>query len=475
MTVKSRITLFVAAAGFTASLLFSVVVFFEMIEQPFRLLDNVLKEEAYRIAETIEAQQGRTEAAPPDSAAHELYPYWIEIREQSTDAMLYQSHLAELIRLSPVAPGSSAIVSVAPPPEQEKSQQNSRREMTFRVKTFRVPVETKIFVVQIARPMGKLEEEIKDLIFGIVSALIFSTLALIAISHVAAGKILQPIGAMKDLAQYISENNLGQRIPVSEAQDEFSELARTINRMLDRLQNSFVRQRNVLFDTSHELKTPLATMRLAIDGISASGMENIPSLTSENILRLRNQVLRMERLVKDLLNLSSLEALSSIDAEPVHITELLSSLAADYQFVADAHDIKMDVRLPEQLIVQGDAAKLHRAFSNIIDNALKYNVDGGRVEIIGRRLADDISITVANTGPGIAKEEIGKVFEQFYRVEKSRSLEHGGSGLGLAIVKRIIELHDGSVELQSEPGALTSVTVYLPRHPEIGQCAPIDR
>jgi signal transduction histidine kinase len=137
-------------------------------------------------------------------------------------------------------------------------------------------------------------------------------------------------------------------------------------------------------------------------------------------------------------------------------------LAAEYRFLADARQITMETHLSESLIIQGDAEKLHRAFSNILDNAVKYNTDGGRIELTAAPFGAGAAVTVFNTGPGIAEAEIPKVFDQFYRVEKSRSIQHGGSGLGLAIVKRIVELHGGTVRLESRQGAWTRVTVLLP-------------
>ena len=128
--------------------------------------------------------------------------------------------------------------------------------------------------------------------------------------------------------------------------------------------------------------------------------------------------------------------------------------------------MQIDARFPDQLIVKGDAEKLNRIFSNIIDNAIKYDVDNGRVEVVGIETGVDLTITVTNTGPGVAEDKIDKVFEQFYRVEKSRSLQHGGSGLGLAIVKKIVELHGGKVKLESKQGSWTRVTVSLPRQLE---------
>jgi len=288
---------------------------------------------------------------------------------------------------------------------------------------------------------------------------------LILISHFVTGKILKPIGQMKDLARDISEKNLEQRLPVNEQGDEFNELALTINQMLDRLQYSFMRQRNLLFDTSHELKTPLATIRLAIGEISSSDMDSLSPSIRDNLLRLNNQVLRMERLVKALLDMSSLETLSGLDLKPVHLTELLSALIEDYQLLSDARSIMMEVNLPENLWVKGDEEKLRRAFSNLLDNAIKYNEDGGQIVIRAKREVTETAVIVViieNTGPGVPEEDLPKVFDQFYRVEKSRSLDYGGSGLGLSIVKRIIELHKGKVDIESKPGVRTRVIVRLP-------------
>jgi len=463
MTVKTKITLFIVGAGFVSSLLFSVVVFYELLEQPFELLDTVLKEEAYRTTSMILQRQSTSESASLETVDHAMYAYWIEIYEQGTNKMLYQSDLAKRVKLPPVNPGFRTIASTIIPREQINLDQDRNQEVTFRVRTFSIELDGRSFVVQIARAMEKLEEEIWELVFGIAAGLIFSTLALIAISRFMAGKILQPIGRMKDLAQYISEKKLDKRIPAGEGRDEFSELGRTINRMLDRLQYSFERQRNFLFDTSHELKTPISTMRLAVDEICSSEGGNLPLFVRDNLLRLNNQVLRMERLVKDLLNLSSLETLTDIDPKPVQISALLSSLVEEYQFLADARNIKMDIRIPKGLVIQGDGEKLHRAFSNILDNAVKYNVDGGRIEMKGDQLAAELTVTVANTGPGVDESEIPRVFDQFYRVEKSRSIPNGGSGLGLTIVKRIVELHGGKVKFESRQGDWTLVTVSLPR------------
>lgn len=455
MTVKTRITLWIAGAGIIASLLFSLVVFYELIEQHFNLLDSVLSEEANRsVTAIVEGQKDRNPAK-----------YWLEIRNQEGEQVLFRSDMAKSVPFPSVKPGTDKISRVLVPPDFSKPDQKSGKEVVFRIKTFLIKRDNRSFIVQAARPIEKLSEEVWELVFWVLLGFVFSTAILIALSRFFVGKILQPVDRMRALAQEISERNLDQRIPFGEEDDEFGVLAKTINRMLDRLQYSFTRQREFLFDTSHELKTPLTTMRLAVGELcSAEAEENIPPFVKENLLRLQNQVLRMEKLVKDLLNLSALETLSGIDRKPVDVTEMLSSLAEDYRFLAEAHNITFETSLPSRLAISGDAETLRRAFSNVLDNALKYNVEGGQIKLTSNQSPTELEVTVVNTGPGVAESEIPKLFDQFYRVEKSRTIERGGSGLGLAIVKRVIDLHGGKIDLVSQQGSWTRVTIHLPRH-----------
>ena len=471
MSVKYRITLLVTAAGFIASLLFSAIIFYEMIEQPFYLLDMELEEEANRAVKIIETNQMKSDLSLLNLPVFENFPSWVKIYEKGadgTDRVIYQSELSKEINLPQITPGFAANVKATVPDGKIYTGKNSIKKVPFRIRTFEPVAGGRNLKVQVALPMVKLEEEIHELVLGLITGLIFSTLILIVISYFIAGRILRPIGAMKDLAHNVSEKNLNQRIPVDREHDEFSELARTINRMLDRLQFSFIRQRDFLFDTSHELKTPLTTIRLAIDDIcSSETMANLQSPAPENLLRINEQVMRMERLVKDLLNLSALEILTTINPKPVNLSKILTSLIEDYKLLAAARNINMEIKTPEDLVIQGDEEKIKRAFSNIIDNAIKYNNDGGRVEITAGESDSELNVTVGNTGEGVPEDAISRVFDQFYRVEKSRSTGHGGSGLGLAIVKRIIDLHDGEVGFKSRQGDWTCVTVTLPQYHHI--------
>ena len=460
MSIKYRIAILVTAAGFIASLLFTLVVYYELIEQPFEILDMELKEEADRAVEIVDDKNVDSYPKSIDPHILETFPTWLKIYEDSTEKVIWHSKVADQIDIPTVNPGPSATVDAVVRDDEINFGQDSDKKAAFRTRSFELVADGKKVRVQVALPMVKLKEETQELIFGLVAGLILSTLVLIVISYFVAGKILKPIGRMKDLAHSISEKNLDQRIPVKNGKDEFNELARTINVMLDRLQFSFVRQRDFLFDTSHELKTPLTTIRLALDEICSSEyMIDVNPSSKESLLRVNEQVARMEKLVKDLLNLSSLEILNKIDPEPVNLTEILLFLIEDYKVLATARNIRLEINASGTPVIQGDEEKIKRAFSNILDNAIKYNVDGGRIKITVSCTDTEVTVVITNTGPGISEDEISRVFDQFYRAEKSRSVDHGGSGLGLAIVKRIIELHGGKVGFESRQNDWTRMTV----------------
>lgn len=464
MTVRQKITLLITAAGFLSSLVFSCIVLWEMLEQPFRIIDSELEAMARHAVHFIsKGEQNRT---PDDPSFIGNERYWLVVLDQDSGKSIYRSSLARLIKIPEPAPGVSVTSSLIIPRGKIDLGQDERNEVTFRIRNFKIAYGGKTFLATVGRPMEKLEEELWDIFIGVVSGLAFSVLLLLAISYFLAGFILKPIRIMNEQARNISEKHLDRRVPVSGSSDEFNALAQTLNQVFDRLQHAFLRQKRLLADASHELKTPLTMMRLALDAQRSTQGEIQPDRRVQSHGQLTEQVLRMERLVKSLLDLSALEIEGATTEESINLVNILGSLITDYRLLAEARNIRLDVRLPQQLVVQGNEDQLNRAFSNILDNAIKYNVDDGRVRVICDQSGMEIIVKVENTGAGVDEAEVPKVFEQFYRVEKSRSMRHGGSGLGLAIVKRIVELHGGKVKFESQEKGWTRVTVSLPRNRE---------
>ena len=464
MTVRLRITLLVAGAGFLAALLFSVVVFLELAEQPFDILDAELEEVADTWVRANATGPAGSTSPSADPDGFDIGHYWLRTYDRESKETVSRTPLAGIMELPSVNPGSSKTATVVVPGDRFGTVQDAHHEVTFRIRTFARTVDGRNLSIQVARSIEKLEEEMRELLLGLGAGLTFSVIALLAVSYFVSGRILKPVGELNDLARNIGERNLAQRIPVGVERDEFSELSRTVNHMLDRLQFSFTRQKQYLGDASHELNSPLTMLKLFFE--EATQWENLPEAFKKQLATQEHTVLRMDRLVKALLELSVLEIKSSLNLERFDLPDLVRSVLEDFAPLVQKTHIQLENDLPRHFGMQGDRDKIRRAFINILDNAVKYNVEDGWIRLTIEEKNDGIHLCLSNSGPGIPKEDLEGVFEQFYRVEKSRSVKYGGAGLGLAIVREIIRLHKGTVSIDSAPGEWTRVDIVLPLCPQ---------
>jgi two-component system, OmpR family, sensor kinase len=456
MTIRHRIALLVAGAGFAAGLLFSVAVFLELVEQPFQILDKELKEAAHRLAREKITAQKKSISTPHTPADAENDPYWLKISDSTSKETVYESDLGRHVTFPSLAPGGRTIVFAVIPTEKSRPD----KKTAFRVRTIETEVEGRKLTVQIGRSMEKLILEIEDLLMGLIAGFIFSTMTLIVLSLFIAGKILKPVRELNEKAGDISEKNLEHRIPEGAGRDEFTELTRTINRMLDRLQFSFSRQKRYLADASHELKSPIAMLRLFFE--EAAQRSDLPEAFRRQMNNQRLNMLRIDRLVKTLMELSVLELKTSLTLESFDLIGLIQSVLEDFTPLMERAKIRVETDFPADMGMQGDRDQIRRVLINLLDNAVKYNVEGGDIRLALSEKNRVIHLSLCNTGPGIPGEELPKVFDQFYRVEKSRSKEYGGVGLGLSIVQEIIRLHRGTVSIDSEPGVWTQVNISFP-------------
>jgi signal transduction histidine kinase len=458
MTVRQKISLLITAAGFMASLVFSLFILGEMRERPFRIMDSDLEATAARACQIILGKK-----VPETPLFIGDKHYWLKVIDPTTATPIYASELAKKMEIPEPPPGSGATYTLKVPREEIELARGLKNKVTFRVRTFSISYGRKKYIVTIGQPMEKLEEEFREVWIGVGGGLAFSIVFLLVTSYYVAGLILKPIRIMNEQTRDISEHHLDRRIPVSGGRDEFNALATTLNQVFNRLQKAFMQQKQLIADASHELKTPLTLIRLSLDEWRTGEGDQLAAHQHDNLKRMSEQVLRMEWLVKNMLDLSALELKKTAAKEPVELDKMLAALVEDYRLLAEMSNIGIMIQLPHPLLTEGDIETLIRAFSNIIDNAIKYNINGGKIEVVGELSAREIMVTVSNTGSGVASSDIPKVFDRFYRVEKSRSLRYGGSGLGLAITKRIVDLHGGTVVFKSKVGDWTRVTVTLPR------------
>ena len=279
--------------------------------------------------------------------------------------------------------------------------------------------------------------------------------------YVISGMMLKPIDRVSSLAARISHANLKERINHEGPQDEVKRLADTFDDMLGRLDSAFQSQKRFLQDASHELKTPIATAQTNIEVLEMDKDADLSDYkrTTEVVKRSLD---RLNSLSQGLLVLSQGSQPQNGRAD-IDLTSLINEVVTEAQPAAASDGLSLEaVGVAQGLKVKGDAIGIKQVLTNLVDNAIKYNLPEGRVQVSARAEGSSAIIEVKDTGVGIAATEQQHVFDRFYRVDKSRSRSQGGSGLGLAIVKKIIEEHGGTVSVTSSPGEGSTFRVALP-------------
>jgi signal transduction histidine kinase len=460
--IRHKIALWVTGAGLVTSLLFSLVAFLEMREQPYKVLDSELETTVGPLVSLIAQYQKSQDTVQAKILSIFGNRYWIKVYDQNRH-LVYHSDLAALADIPPYDRGDDKYtVRIHIPRERIYLHQDRKDEVSFRVRVIDASSAGVPYLIQIAKPMGELHEELTDLVLGLGVGLAASTALLVVLSYLVARRIAKPISVINRLSKEINGKTLEKRIPLGKSRDELYELSSSLNRMFDRLQYSFKQQKQFLASASHELKSPTAMLRLFFD--QAVQRKDLPESFQEQLINQGTIVLRMERLIKALLGLAVLELRDSLELEEFSLTDLLRSVLEDFSAVIAARDIRLEVNLPENLPLLGDKDMIRHMAINILDNAVKYNFEKGEIKLEASEEKGSVHLSLFNTGPGIPKDELEKVFEQFFRVEKSRSLQYGGSGLGLSLVRQIARLHGGTAVMESEPGAWSRICITLPKH-----------
>jgi signal transduction histidine kinase len=231
-------------------------------------------------------------------------------------------------------------------------------------------------------------------------------------------------------------------------EDELGQLAATLNQTFERLQQAFQRERQFTADASHELRTPLAILQ-SETSLSLSKNRN-PEEYRKSLELVSDEISRMTSMVNKLLVLARADnGAENLNLKAVSLNELLSDLASDMEALCEDKALHFELDLQDQLRVRGDEIKLRELFVNLLSNAIRYTPGGGRITVSLLRDSGNAKIAVADTGIGIPYEHLPHIFERFYRVNKSHSLEENGSGLGLAIAKHIAEQHGGIITVNS--------------------------
>lgn len=293
---------------------------------------------------------------------------------------------------------------------------------------------------------------------GILAFLLASFLAVFI-----ARSVSRPLQKLADAATAVSQGDYNQRV-TPQGPDEVQQVASSFNRMADQVQQTQQSQRDFVANVSHDLKTPIT----AISGWSQSlldGTADSPDAQQRAAGIIFNEAERMARMVAQLLDLARLESGQfELAREIVDLQELLTDLHRNMALQAEEKDIRLITDLPAVPTITGDWDRLMQVFSNLLDNALAHTPAGGAVHLSLRRVGPNMLETaVQDTGSGISPEDLSRIFERFYQVDKARTRHtQRGTGLGLAIVKELVEAHNGRIQATSKPGKGSVFIVRLP-------------
>jgi signal transduction histidine kinase len=274
-------------------------------------------------------------------------------------------------------------------------------------------------------------------------------------------KALEPVTKITTAAAKIDERNLHSRLARSGNGDELDRLTEVFNSMIARLDTSFQQIREFTLHASHELKTPLTVMRSELETALLETKQS--DVQRERLLSELDEVLRLTKIVDGLTLLTRADAGQiSLDREEVRLDELVRDCFEDAKILAQARDVQVCLAQVDQVSLMGDRHRLRQLLLNLSDNAVKYNVANGVVNLQLRKVDGAAEFQIANSGPGIAPELQQRVFDRFFRGDSSHNSAIDGCGLGLSIAQWIVHAHGGTVVVRSLPEPMTTFTVRLP-------------
>ena len=292
------------------------------------------------------------------------------------------------------------------------------------------------------------------------SLIISAVLALLGgvATYFISGHALRPLREFSDKIEKVQAQNMGDSRIEENQVKELNQLSVSYNRMMERLSAAFEIQRQFTANAAHELRTPLALMQVQLDLYHSNSHPGNDTETVQMIKMVTEQNDRLNKMVKTLLDMSELQTVGRDDE--IILDALVDEVLEDLEPLAEGKNIRLIGKCKDVTMVGSDIL-IYRLVYNLVENAIKYNHSGGQVTVTADRKEKHVYLSVEDTGAGIPEELKERVFEPFFRVDKSRSRELGGVGLGLALVREIVRVHDGSITVKSNPSGGTIFEVVL--------------
>lgn len=283
----------------------------------------------------------------------------------------------------------------------------------------------------------------------------------IGVGYALSRRILTPIKTMNELAREIAFEKMSGRIPIGTANDELNELAKTLNKMLDRLQGGINKQHKFVSDASHELRTPAAVIKGYIDFIETYGTAD-EALLKENLKVIGSEAQNMQALLENLLFLSRTDQhRQKLNKKILDLDDIVGDVMSKMKTVVKTHEVELTKNTPAKIF--GDETTIRQMLRIFLDNAVKYTPEGGSIKVSSTVAGDKVSLSISDSGIGIAPENMDKIFDRFFRIDSEDLVsEANGSGLGLSIAKWIADSHEIKISVASELGKGTTFTLTIP-------------
>jgi two-component system sensor histidine kinase ArlS len=294
------------------------------------------------------------------------------------------------------------------------------------------------------------------------SSLLFSTLLSLlggVITFFISGHALKPLCDFSKKIEEVQAQNLSDSQIEENKFSELNQLSVSYNKMLERLSEAFKLQRQFTANAAHELRTPLAVMQLQIDLYNSSKHPDNDTSAQQTISMITEQTERLSKMVRTLLDMSELQTIAR--DEEIAISALVEEVLADLEPLAQEKGINL-IEKCDNVLLMGSDILIYRLVYNLVENAIKYNFSGGTVTVNATQQNSQLHLTVEDTGNGIPEELKERIFEPFFRLDKSRSRELGGVGLGLALVREIVRVHNGSILVKNNANSGTTFEVIFP-------------
>ncbi|MFO1444763.1 HAMP domain-containing histidine kinase [Bacillus sp. Bva_UNVM-123] len=315
-------------------------------------------------------------------------------------------------------------------------------------------------IIYLYIPLAKISEVTTDFSYlWLIAALLFSVVA-IFLGTIIVRRLTKPLVAMKHAAGQVSKGDYSVTIE-NNSKDEIGQLANAFNQMSDSIRKEDERKKEFLANVSHELRTPISYVKGYSEAL-VSGLVKTEEDSKKYLNLIHREAGRMERLVGDLLDLSKLDTDEyRLEKMPLPLAQLIEDSLQKYIETFQEKNLKLHCDLDPDIIIDGDEGRIEQVLQNIVDNSLRYT-EKGEINILLYKVDEGCCITITDTGRGIPEDDLQKIKQRFYRVNKGRTRNDGGSGLGLAIADQLINLHSGTISITSKVGKGTTVQIKLP-------------